>query len=158
MLRVRVRWKVKDLADDNLRIGQLAKQSGLAATALRYYEKAGLLPTPHRTAAGYRAYSTDALRRLAFIRAAQTIGLSLAEIREVIGIRDAGSAPCTHVVALLERRRAEVRARIRELQRLEKDLAQLAERGSQIDPAECDPSGICKVIPLDRSLPQSGAD
>lgn len=148
--------KVKKSSDAALRIGQLAKRSGLAATALRYYEKAGLLPEPHRTPAGYRAYDIDTLPRLAFIRAAQTVGLTLAEIREVIGIRDRGTAPCSHVVALLERHRAEIRARIHELQRLEKDLTQLAERGSRINPAECDPSGICKVIPIDPLVSHRG--
>ena len=130
-----------------MRIGELARRSGIASTALRYYEKAGLLPQPQRTLSGYRAYGADALQRLAFIRAAQAVGLSLPEIREVIAIRDGGTAPCSHVVGLIERRRAEVRARIRELQRLEQELTQLAERGARLDPAECDPAGVCQVIP-----------
>jgi DNA-binding transcriptional MerR regulator len=87
------------------------------------------------------------LPRLVFIRATQAVGLSLPEIREVIAIRDGGTAPCSHVIGLLERRRAEVRARIRELQRLEQELSDLAERGARLDPAECDPAGICRVIP-----------
>jgi DNA-binding transcriptional MerR regulator len=130
-----------------MRIGELARRSGIASTALRYYEQAGLLPPPQRTPAGYRAYDPSALPRLAFIRAAQAVGLSLPEIREVIAIRDGGTAPCSHVVGLIERRRAEVRARIRELQRLDRELSQLAERGARLDPAECDPAGICRVIP-----------
>jgi DNA-binding transcriptional MerR regulator len=74
-----------------MRIGELARRSGLAATALRYYEKAGLLPASARMASGYRDYDGETLPRLAFIRAAQAIGLSVAEIREVIGIRDGGT-------------------------------------------------------------------
>jgi DNA-binding transcriptional MerR regulator len=132
-----------------MRISELAKRSGLAATALRYYEKAGLLPRSARTESGYRDYETDTLSRLAFIRAAQAIGLSVAEIREVIAIRDGGTAPCAHVLDLIGRHRAEVRARIRQLLQLESDLAQLAEQGSSVDPAECDPTGICRVIPTD---------
>jgi DNA-binding transcriptional MerR regulator len=130
-----------------MRIGELARRSGIASTALRYYEKAGLLPPARRTPSGYRTYDASALQRLIFIRAAQAVGLSLPEIREVIAIRDGGTAPCSHVVGLLERRRAEVRARIRELQRLDQELSQLAERGARLDPAECDPAGICQVIP-----------
>jgi DNA-binding transcriptional MerR regulator len=130
-----------------MRIGELARRSGLASTALRYYEKAGLLPPPHRTASGYRAYEAAVLPRLAFIRAAQAVGLSLPEIREVIGIRERGAAPCRHVLGLIERRRAEVQARIRELQRLEQELAHLAEHSAHLDPAECDPAGVCRVIP-----------
>jgi len=130
-----------------MRIGELARRSGLAPTALRYYERAGLLPPPRRTPAGYRAYDAGVLQRLVFIRAAQALGLSLPEIREVIAIREGGTAPCSHVVELIRRRRAEVQARIRELQRLEQELATLAERGARFDPAECDPAGICRIIP-----------
>jgi len=144
-----VRSKVKHSADGGLRIGELAVRSGLATTALRYYEKAGLLPAADRTTTGYRTYDASTLPRLAFIRAAQSMGLTLAEIREVIRIRDGGSPPCSHVVGLLEHHRAEVQERIRELQRLEQELAQLAERGAEIDPATCDPLGICAVIPAD---------
>src|SRR5229473_2287248 len=138
-----------------MNIGELARRSGVASTALRYYEKAGLLPESRRSSSGYRTYQPEAVPRLAFIRAAQAVGLSLAEIREVIGIRDAGAAPCAHVLQLVEKHRAEVRARIRELQRLERDLDQLASYGARVDPSECDPAGVCKVIPsdVDRAAP-----
>src|SRR5215831_3082058 len=125
-----------------MRISELARRSGLAATALRYYEKAGLLPRSPRTVSGYRDYGGDTLPRLAFIRAAQAIGLSVGEIREVIRIRDAGTPPCQHVLELIARHRAEVRARIRQLQQLELDLGRLAKQGATLDPAECDPAGI----------------
>lgn len=137
-----------------MRIGELARRGGLAPTALRYYEKAGLLPEPVRTASGYRAYAADVLPRLAFIRAAQAVGLTVGEIREVIGIRDLGTAPCAHVLELIERRRAEVRSRIRELQQLERELTQLGDRGTGVDPADCDPAGICKIIPSEASVLQ----
>src|SRR5229473_2842728 len=130
-----------------MNIGELARRSGVASTALRYYEKAGLLPESRRSSSGYRTYEPEAVPRLAFIRSAQAVGLTLAEIREVIGIRDAGAPPCAHVLGLIEQHRAEVRSRIRELQRLERDLEHLAFRGAGVDPSECDPVGVCKVIP-----------
>jgi MerR family copper efflux transcriptional regulator len=74
-----------------------------------------MLPATQRTPAGYRAYDANVLPRLAFIRAAQAVGLSLAEIREVIAIPDGGSAPCQHVMELIGKHRAEVLTRIREL-------------------------------------------
>ena len=151
MLNIRVRSKVKTDPGADMRIGDLAEQSGLSPTALRYYEKSGLLPAPHRTASGYRVYDVGVLPRLAFIRAAQVVGLSLAEIREVLAIRDGGHAPCEHVVELIERHRAEVVARIRELERLEQDLAAVAANGAGLNPTDCDPSGICKVIPIETS-------
>ena len=133
----------------DMKIGELARRSGVASTALRYYEKAGLLPEARRSSSGYRTYQPDTVPRLAFIRAAQVVGLSLAEIRDVIGIRDAGAAPCTHVLQLIEKHRAEVRSRIRELQRLARDLDHLASQGAGVDPSQCDPAGVCKVIPSD---------
>jgi DNA-binding transcriptional MerR regulator len=140
--------KVKGYAG-GMRIGELTERSGVPSTALRYYEQAGLLPPPSRTSSGYRVYDADVLPRLRFIRAAQAVGLSLADIREILRIRDSGSAPCRHVVSLLEQRRAEVAARIRELRQLERDLAQLGMAGRDVDPAQCDPSGICGVISLE---------
>jgi DNA-binding transcriptional MerR regulator len=132
-----------------MRIGELTERSGVPPTALRYYEQTGLLPAPSRTASGYRVYDADVVPRLKFIRAAQAVGLSLADIREILHIRDNGSAPCRHVLSLLERRRAEVTARIRELKQLERDLTQLSTLGKDLDPAECDPSGVCGVISRD---------
>lgn len=129
-----------------MRIGDLARRSGVAATALRYYEKAGLLPAPVRTGSGYRTYDGDALARLAFVRAAQAVGLTIAEIRDIIGLRDGGNPPCAHVLELIDHHRAEVQARIRELQQLESDLARLAEQGAGVDPSECDPAGVCRII------------
>ena len=138
-----------------MRIGELARRSGLATTALRYYEKAGLLPPSPRAMSGYRIYDDDTLPRLAFIQAAQAIGLTVAEICEVIAIRDGGTPPCAHVLDLIKRHRAEVQARIRQLQQLERELAVVSEQGATVDPTECDPSGICKVIPIDAAAMNS---
>ncbi|GAC1324796.1 MAG: hypoxia response transcriptional regulator [Chloroflexota bacterium] len=130
-----------------MNIGELARRSGVPTTALRYYEKAGLLPAPLRTPSGYRTYEADTLPRLAFLRAAQAFGLTLGEIREIIGIRDAGSAPCAHVLELIERHRREVHSRIRDLRRLERDLRHIASQAAGVDPSQCDPAGVCAVIP-----------
>jgi MerR family copper efflux transcriptional regulator len=134
---------------NGMRIGELSRTSGVPRSALRYYEQAGLLRPPQRTASGYRGYDEGAVGRLAFIRAAQGVGLSLAEIREILTIRDGGRAPCRHVIELVARRQAEVRSRIRELRALDRDLTVLAEAGSRLDPAQCDPSGVCAIIPIE---------
>ncbi|MEO6350955.1 MAG: heavy metal-responsive transcriptional regulator [Candidatus Limnocylindrales bacterium] len=134
-----------------MRIGELSRQSGVPSTTLRYYEQAGLLAAPRRTASGYRAYDGETLNRLAFIRAAQSVGLTLAEIRDVMAIRDGGRAPCQHVQEIVDRRRAEVRTRIADLRRLEADLARVSRAAAALDPAECEPSGICGAIPAELS-------
>ena len=131
-----------------MRIGELARHSGVPATTLRYYEQVGLVPQPRRTESGYRAYDQETLTRLAFIRAAQAVGLTLAQIRDVIAIRDGGRAPCQHVRELVDQRRADVRVKIRELQQLEADLDRVSAMAARLDPAECDPSGICSAIPI----------
>jgi DNA-binding transcriptional MerR regulator len=130
-----------------MRIGELARESGLAPSAVRYYEQLGLLPTPNRTASGYRSYAPESVKRLAFIRSAQAVGLTLAEVGQVLGVRDAGEAPCLVVTDLIERRHTEVRSRIAELQALEQELADLRERAAHLEPRDCDPSGVCHVIP-----------
>ncbi len=66
-----------------LTIGQVAARSGVAPSALRYYEDQGLIAST-RTPGGARRYPRPVLRRLAFVRAAQNVGLSLAEIRETL--------------------------------------------------------------------------
>lgn len=144
-----------------MRIGELARQSGVPASALRYYEQLGLLPEPTRTETGYRRYGAEAAERLAFIRAAQAVGLTLAEVRQVLGLRDAGGAPCRVVTDLIAHRHAEVKAKIGELRRLERELTELRARAAKLSPRDCDPSGICHVIPLARpsaaSSPTPGA-
>jgi len=68
-----------------LTIGQLAARGGIAASALRFYESQGLLHD-FRTESGQRRYLRDALRRVAFIKAAQHVGLSLDEIRQALDV------------------------------------------------------------------------
>jgi MerR family transcriptional regulator, copper efflux regulator len=105
-----------------VRIGELAARAGISTKAIRYYEQIGILTPPARTASGYRAYDQTALGRLGFVRAAQALGLTLGEIRQIIAFRDGGAAPCAHVTALLQQRAAELGARIAELQQLRGEL------------------------------------
>jgi DNA-binding transcriptional MerR regulator len=70
-----------------LAIGEVAKRAGMSPSRIRYYEARGLLPEPER-AAGKRRYSEDVFRRLAIIDAAQRVGFTLAEIRDLLGARD----------------------------------------------------------------------
>ena len=67
--------------EEELTIGEAASRIGIATSALRFYEQHGLISS-RRTAGGQRRYARDVLRRVAFIRAAQSVGLKLAEIRE----------------------------------------------------------------------------
>lgn len=129
-----------------MRIGELARRTGVTTRAIRHYERIGLLPDADRTEVGYRIYTDDALPRLAFVRAAQAVGLTLGEIGEVIAFRDRGETPCGHVLALVERRTAELGSRIEEMQRLRVALESLAERARSLDPADCSADDVCHII------------
>jgi MerR family copper efflux transcriptional regulator len=129
-----------------MRIGELAEQAGVSTKAIRYYEQIGVLAPATRTTSGYRVYDHTALGRLGFIRAAQALGLTLGEIRQIIAFRDDGTEPCGHVTALLQRRAAELGARIAELQQLQDELQQLAERATTLDPQQCPPERVCHII------------
>jgi DNA-binding transcriptional MerR regulator len=129
-----------------MRIGELAEQAGISTKAIRYYEQIGILTPPARTASGYRSYDQATLGRLSFVRAAQAVGLTLDEIRQVIAFRDDGQAPCAHVTDLLRRHAADLDARIRELQKLRGELRQLARRAATLDPAHCPPEQVCHII------------
>jgi MerR family transcriptional regulator, copper efflux regulator len=130
-----------------MRIGELADQAGISTKAIRYYEQIGILPRPARNPSGYRSFDRTALGRLEFVRAAQAMGLTLGEIRQIIAFRDDGQAPCAHVTELLRRHAADLDARIRELQQLRAELRQLAERGTTLDPEDCPPERVCHIIP-----------
>lgn len=127
-------------------IGEVADRSGVPAKTLRYYEDIGVLPAPGRTASGYRDYGDETLDRLGFITAAKAAGLTLAEIRDVIGLRNDGVAPCSHVAALLDEKADAVTRQIDELQILLKDLNRLRRRARRLDPAACDPRRVCDVL------------
>jgi MerR family copper efflux transcriptional regulator len=129
-----------------MRIGELAERAGISAKAIRYYEQVGILAPPARTTSGYRAYDEAVLGRLGFVRAAQALGLTLGEIRQIIAFRDDGAAPCAHVTALLQRRADELERRIAELRQLQGEINRLAERAAMLDPEQCPPERVCHVI------------
>lgn len=140
-VRLKVKWY-----DPGMQIGEVAREAGLATSAIRFYEEAGLLPEPDRTAAGYRAYDPSILDRLAFIRAGQSVGLTLAELAEVLDIRDHGEPPCRHVSTLIDQRIEEIDDRILELRRLRGELASLSAAAAEFDPQECTPESICRIL------------
>jgi len=85
----------------DLKIGELAQRAGVTAKAIRFYEHKGILPPATRAANRYRVYGEDAVEMLGFVKQATGLGLTLAEIKDIIGIRQGGRPPCTHVHQLL---------------------------------------------------------
>lgn len=137
--------KVKRYAGPVL-IGEVAESAGVTSQTIRFYEHEGLLPPPGRRGNGYRVYDRTTLNRLAFIRSAQSAGLTLAEIRSIIDVRDAGEVPCGHVTAVLQAKLDAVAARMRELEILASELDHLLERGRALDPGDCTDTDICHIL------------
>lgn len=129
-----------------MKIGELAAAAGVTTKAVRFYEQVGLLGAPARTPAGYRDYDDGALSRLSFIRAGQSAGLTLGELRQVVALRDRGEVPCSHVAGLLETKAAEIDRRIAELGVLRREIELLRRRASRLDPEDCSPSRVCHII------------
>lgn len=110
------------MVEDWIEIGTLARRSGVAASALRYYEAQGLL-TGARSARGRRRYSREVLRRVAFIRVAQSLGLSLTQIRAALAALPGERTPTQADWARLSRNwRPMLDARIAALMRLRDQL------------------------------------
>ncbi len=107
-----------------LTVGQVAERSGVAVSALHFYERAGLL-TSSRTASNQRRYSRSALRRIAFIRASQRVGISLARIRGALEeLPDDRPPSVADWERLSEGWRVDLDARIAQLQALRDDLTE----------------------------------
>jgi DNA-binding transcriptional MerR regulator len=129
-----------------LTISAQAANLGVSADTLRYYERLGLLPAPPRTAAGYRLYGTDTAERLKFICGAKRMGLRLADIKELLDVRDRGQCPCGHTRDLVDRRLAEVEAEIRQLSAVRGQLLTLKKRNEECFDAAAD-DWSCVVEP-----------
>ncbi|MDG4756220.1 MULTISPECIES: heavy metal-responsive transcriptional regulator [Micromonospora] len=129
-----------------MRIGELAAVTGTTTKTLRFYEDIGLLRPAGRTAAGYRQYGVEAVARLDFIRRGRAAGLTLAQIREVLDVRDRGHAPCAHVEDLLATRLRDLDAQIADLQALRDTVTQLHDAASTPDPGSCHPEQVCRYL------------
>ncbi|GAA2628285.1 heavy metal-responsive transcriptional regulator [Streptomyces vastus] len=129
-----------------MRIGELAAANDLTPKTIRFYEQAGLLPAPPRTAGGYRDYPPRTGARLAFVRDAQSAGLTLAEIRSILALRDSGEAPCAHVTDLIQQHLDDIERRMAELRKTRTALRGLAERAATTDPSTCTDADICSII------------
>ena len=137
-----------------MRIGEVADATGVTTKTIRYYESIDLMKGPDRTPSGYRDYSTEALERLRFIRQAQASGLTLSEIKAVLDLKDAGARSCQHTQILLIEHLADLDNQIEQLQAARRQLAELADRAAQLDPAACTDPNRCQVIDASRH-PQS---
>jgi DNA-binding transcriptional MerR regulator len=106
-----------------MRIGEAAQRAALIVDTIRFYERQSLLPEPPRTSGHFRLYTDDHVTRLNFIKQMQGLGFSLQQIKQLLDLRDRGQYACEHVRSLLKDKLIEVRSKIRDLQKLESELA-----------------------------------
>lgn len=120
--------------------GQLARQTGCNLETIRYYEKIDLMPDPPRTASGYRVYDETHVARLRFVLRGRELGFSIEDIRGLLSLVDLGTQTCVEIQDLTEQHLQAVRAKILDLQRIEKVLAETA--------AQCtgDEAPTCAVL------------
>ena len=114
-----------------LRSSELARLVGVSADTLRLYERKGLLPSPARSANGYRCYARDSIDRIFLIRSALTIGFTLEELEPILRLRDAGGVPCRKVRELAEKKLKSVERRIHELCELRRQMLRILKRWEQ---------------------------
>jgi MerR family copper efflux transcriptional regulator len=105
-----------------MQIGAVAKKIGLSVDAIRFYERNALLPRAPRTQGGFRQYGENDVDTLAFIRRVQGLGFKLSEIRGLMNLRGNRLQPCAPVRRRLEEKLADVRRKLADLQKLEREL------------------------------------
>ncbi len=108
-----------------MQINELAQATSVPAKTIRYYEEIALLPAPVRQDNGYRQYSEKDIDRLSLVAGARRLDFSLAEIKEILDLRDRNEPPCNTMLDMLRHKSEDIQQRITELQRLEADLEQL---------------------------------
>ena len=129
-----------------MRTGELAERAGTTAKTLRFYEEQGLLPPAERTPSGYRDYAPETAARIDFVHRGQAAGLTLAQIRQILDIRDDGAAPCEHVRDLLDARLAEIEQQIAQLAALRGVASELGDGVAQPDPDSCSADQVCRYL------------
>ena len=120
-----------------MQIKELARATGVDVETIRYYEKQGLLPEPSRRDNGYRDYAARHLERLSFIRHCRALDMPLADVKRLLGFVDAPEDHFGEVDQLVDEQLTRVRARLKSMRALEKQLLQLRARCSGTHEGHC---------------------
>ena len=127
-----------------LSIGKLAKKADVSIDSIRFYERKGLLVEPKRTESNYRTYPLETAERLRFIKKAQKLGFTLAEIQELLNLSQDSTASKASIKQITEEKIDDIRIKIQDLSRMLKALEQLDEC--------CDGHGPVAECPILKSL------
>lgn len=139
----------------HLRAGEAAAELDVGVQTLHYYEREALIPEPPRSAAGYRLYAPALMERLRFIRRAQALGLSLAEIRETLQLIEVGESPCGRVQAALAAKLEEVDRRLTQLMEFREQLRDLIASAPKLQ-TSAGAGQMCAIV--EQSAPIRGGE
>lgn len=129
---------------DGLKVSEVAKRAAVKLQTIHYYERVGLLPRPPRTAANYRVYSPEAIRRVRFIKRAQELGFTLRDIKELLSLRAAPKTCCADVRRQAQAKLQEIDTKIGGLQGMRRALTKLIR--------ECSGKGPVTACPILEAL------
>lgn len=124
-----------------LKIGEVAARGGVNLQTIRYYEREKLLPAPPRLPSGYRMFPEQTVQRVRFIKHAQELGFSLAEIRELMSIQIDPRKECSDVKRLAKSKIADIEEKIRRLESMKRVLSGL----TKLCPGR-GPSSVCPIL------------
>lgn len=135
---------------DEMTVGEVVGKVGISSKTVRLWEARGLIPEAERSSTGYRLFSEPDIARLQFICQAKSLGLTLAEIGEILSLRHAGQTPCERVSQLIDARIVQIDQAIDDLHRLRETLAD-ARNVTNDDPR--DGTGLLGCHIIERSQP-----
>lgn len=119
-----------------MKIGEIARRSGIGIETIRYYERERLLQEPERRPSGYRQYEESVLARLEYIGRAKALGFTLAEIRELLELSYAAHAGCDHIRQRAAAKISDIESKIHSLQKMKRSLGEILERCKTKDSSE----------------------
>ena len=125
----------------SLKISDVAERGGVNLQTIRYYERERLLPEPPRLASGYRMFPESAVRRVRLSKRAQELGFSLAEIRDLLSLREDAGAGAQEMRERARAKVANIGEKIRTLQAMKHALNDLAEKCPG-----CGPLSECPIL------------
>jgi len=129
-----------------VKIGAVAESLGIDAATIRFYEAEHIVPSPNRTGNGYRDYNPDDINRLRFVVLGRSLGLPLDDIREILGLRDRGEAPCQYVRSVIDRQAHAIDQRISDLETMAAELRRLQGVARSLPDAADDDPRICHIL------------
>ncbi|GFE69115.1 heavy metal-responsive transcriptional regulator [Chroococcus sp. FPU101] len=129
-----------------MKIGVVSKRAGVSVGTLRYYEKLGLVQPLQRSENGYRYYDKNVIQRILFIRKAQALQFSLADIKQILTIREQGYPACAKVKELLNQKIYQLNIQIQQLNEFRVELEQYQTRWSERPLDQPESLILCSLI------------